>query len=177
MSSTCQTIHYDASHDHNIRNTKVAMARAAFCVVLCAHCCIMSRYTGQCPLQGTSLQVYLPPYLQFLPCSSLSPLPRSVAPSFLRSLHPSPLSFAPSMTTFLPHSFPSSSFPPFLHSRSHPPSHHRFLTPSRCSLHLLPLAPSLPPSLPPTLPPSLRFYILHRSVRATVPACLPASAV
>ena len=91
MSSTCQTIHYDASHDHNILNTKVAMERPALCVVLGAHCCIM--YTGQCPPQGTSLEVYLPPYLS-----------SSHAPPVLLSLAPS---LPPSSARFIPHLFPS----------------------------------------------------------------------
>ena len=200
MSSTCQTIHYDASHYHNTRNTKVAMARAALCVVLCAHCCIM--YTGQCPPQGTSLEVYLPPYL---PSSHAPPFLLSLAPSLLRSLLP-PL--ASSLTSFLRpvHDYVPSSLVPFINLPSLPPLPlPPSLTPSLPhALSLLtpppqltpppslppslpPVLPTFPPSLPPSLPPSfppslpslppsLRFSILPLSFRATLPACLPASA-
>ena len=137
------------------------------CVLFCALTAVSSILASVLlrvpPLKFTSLLISLPPTL--LPFSS---------PSFLHSLYPSPLSFAPSMATFLPHSFPSSTFPPFLHSRSHPPSHHRFLTPSRCSLPLLSPC-SLPPSLPPILhpasllpchPPCLSAY-LRRIIECT----------
>ena len=144
MSSTCQIIHYDASQyrvytclQFCICNTKVAMARAELCVVLCAVYWPVSS-SGYIPWS-------FPPSLShFLPRSSLAHLPRSVAPSLVRSLPPSPLSLAPSMPTFLPHSLPSSTLPPFLHSRSHPPAHHRFLTPS---LIYPPLASSFPSSI------------------------------
>ena len=93
-------------------------------------------------LQGTSLEVSLPPYL---PSSDdppvlllyLAPLPLSVAPSLLRSLPPSPLPLAPSM-----HSSVSSSLVPFLN----PPS-----------LPILPISPYLASLLPHSislLPPS-----------------------
>ena len=64
---------------------------------------------------------------------------------FLPPLFPS---LRPCLVTFLPHLFPSSTLPSFLHSRSHPPSHHRFLTPSPCSLPPISLFPCLPPCLP-----------------------------
>ena len=161
MSSTCHTIHYDASQYRYTRlqfvicNTKVAMPRATLCVVLCA-IYILYIYTGQCPPHGTSLEVSLRPPIS-LPLTLLpAPLPRSVAPSLLRSFPPSPLSLAQSMPTFLPHSFPSSTLPPFLHSRSNLP----YIIDSS----LPPLAPSLPhPPLAPSLP----------SFTASLPACLP----
>ena len=139
MSSTCQTMHYDASHVHNTRNTKVAMARAALCVVLCAHCCIL--YTGQCPPQDTSLEVYLPPYVtsSHAPPFLISFAP-SLPPSSTRFIPQSPLSFAPSIPTFLPHSFPSSTYSPL------PPS----LPPI---LHPASLLPCHPPCLPVCQPP------------------------
>ena len=102
-------------------------------------------------LQGTSLGVSVPPYLPSCDGPPLiAPLPLSVAPSLSSARFLPPL--FPSLRTcivpFLPHSFPFSTLPPFLFSRSHPPSHHCFLTPSRCSLppHS-PLLPSRPPSI------------------------------
>ena len=155
MSSPCQTIQYDASQIFNCEGVSYyeeeyrvyipvipkSQWQGPRCVLFCAPTAVY------CILASVLLRVYLPwslpPSLSpFLPRSSLSLLPRSVAPSFLRSLPPSSLSFAPSMPTFLPHSFPSSTFPPFLHSRSLPPSH-----PPSC------LAPSVPPSLHVCLPP------------------------
>ena len=173
---------------HDTRNTRVAMARAALCVVLCAHGCIL--YTGQCPPQGTSLEVSLPPSLPSptllhlacpsLRCSLLPPLASSL-PSFLRSGHacvpsslvpflnlPSlpPLQLPPSLTSSLSHAIslllpPHSPLAPSL-----PPSLPRSLAPS------LPpsLPPSIPPSLPPTIPPSLPSSILHP---ASLLPCLP----
>ena len=165
MSSTCQTIHYDASHDHNTRNTKVAVARAALCVVLCAHCCIM--YLRVPPLKFTSLFISLPPTL--LPFSS---------PSLGRSLLP-PL--ASSLTSFLRsvHDYVPSSLVPFINLPSLPPLPlPPFLTPSLPhALSLLPpptlplLLPSLPPSWPLlhsayVIPPRIRFWrTLHAPTR------------
>ena len=114
------------------------MARATLYVVLCA---VYILYTSQCPPQDTSLVVSLFP---FLPCSTPSlrcslppPLAYSSLPSFLRSVH----AYVPFS---LVESFPSSTLLPFLHSRSHPPSHHSFLPPS-------PTLPLHPPSHPPSL--------------------------
>ena len=157
---SCQTIHYDASQ-YRVYIPEGLIPKLQWqgprCVLFYALTAVYSILPSVLlrvpPLKFPSLPISLPPML--LPFSSLS---RSVAPSFLCSLSPSPLSFTPSMPTFLPHSFPSSTFPPFLHSRSHPPSHHRFLTPSRCSLPTLPLLPPshprscLAPSMPPSLP-------------------------
>ena len=110
------------------------------------------------PLKFPSLSISLPPTV--LPyCSTtlllyLSPLhPLSSA----RFLPPLFLSLRPCIVPFLPHSFPFSTLPPFLYSRSHPTSHHCFLTPSPCSL---------PPHTP--LVPSLPSDVLRRS-------CLPAA--
>ena len=161
-----------------------------FCALTAEKCILASFLLRVHPLKCTSLLISLPPTL--LPFSS---------PSLRRSLLP-PL--ASSLTSFLRsvHDYVPSSLVPFINLPSLPPhplppsTHHRFLTPSRCSLplfspcslppslplYLLPslppsLPPFLPPSLPPFLPPSLRFSILPRSFRATIPACLPASAV
>ena len=120
------------------------MARAALCVVLCAHGCWPVSSSGYLPW---SFPASLSP---FLPCSSLSLLPRSVAPSSLRSLPPCPLSFAPSVHSsrhLLPPSLPSS------------------------------LAPSLPPpSLHPSSSPSLSLPpIIHpSSLLPCHPTCLSA---
>ena len=157
---------------HNFHHIKSCQT----CVILCAHGCIM--YTGQCPPQGTSLEVSLPPYLTsshappFL--LSLAPLLPPPSARFLPALFPS-------LRPSLPHSFPSSTFPPFLHSRTHPPSHHRFLTQSRCPpspLSPCSLPPTLPPFLRPSLPPSLHPslpLILHpTSLLPCLPPCLSA---
>ena len=135
------------------------------CVLFC------SLYTVYWPVSSSGYLPWIfPPSLSpFLPRSSLAPIPRSVAPSLLRSLPSSPLSLAPSMPTYLPHSSPSSTIPPFLHSRSHTPSHHRFLTPSPCSLppHPPVIQPSvLLPCLPPCLPAS------RRPIQCTPYVCL-----
>ena len=91
-------------------------------------------YTGQCPPQGTSLEISLASLA--LPCSlpSSSPslhcssLPRSLPPSLASSIHSFPRSVPASLSPSLPPSLPS--LPPSL--------------------------PPLPPSLlPPSLPPSL----------------------
>ena len=132
------------------------MARAALCVVLCAVYYIL--YTGQCPLQGTSLEVSLP----YIPSSHAPPLLLSLAPlltpSSARFLSPLFPTLRPCQSFFLTRSVPQ----PFIHSRSHPPS----LTSSLP--HSLPLLPPSPPS-PCSLPP-----ILHPSLPACLPACLPA---
>ena len=129
------------------------MARDALCVVLCAVYCILAS-----DLLKVSALKFPSPYL---PSSHVPPLILSIAPVLTPSSarFPSPLSLAPSLPTFLPHSFPSSTLP--LHSRSHPSSHHRFLTPSPCSF---------PPH--PPVAPSLPSSILPRSFPASLPACL-----
>ena len=133
---------YITTH-HNSRNTKVAMARAALCVVLCAHSCIL--FTVQCPPQGTSLEVSLPPYL---PRSSLSPLPPSSA-RFIPPLFPS---LHPCLRSFLTRSLPQPSLP-----SSTPAPNLPHIIASSCPLvapsPYSPLAPSLPPScLAPSVP-------------------------
>ena len=97
--------------------------------------------------------------------SSLAPLTHPIAPSFpapslLRLRPPSPLSLSRSHTVH-------SSLVPFInpHSRSLPPSYHRFLPPSPCSL--------LPPTLP-LLPPTHLPSFLAPSLPPSLPACLPA---
>ena len=101
-------------------------------------CILAILYTGQCPPQGTSLEVSLPPYAP----SSHAPLPHSVAPFLLRSLPPS---LRPCLGSFLTRSLPPLPLPPSLTS-SLPYS----LPPSPCSLPPSPC--SLPPS-PCSLPP------------------------
>ena len=112
--------------------------------------CIL--YTGQCPPQGTSLEVSLPPYL---PSFHAPPLLLSLAPSLLpssaRFLPPLFPSLRPFISSFLTRSIPQ----PFFHSRSHPPSHHCFLPPPPSPCFLLPI---LHPSLPGCLPPSNSLY-------------------
>ena len=111
-------------------------------------------------LQGTSLEVSVPPYLPSGDGPPLiAPQTLSVAPSLSSSRFLPPL--FPSLRTcivpFLPHLFPLSTLPPFLYSRSHPPSHHCFITPSPCSLP--PTLPFFPPSHPPSfVAPSLPLY-------------------
>ena len=127
-----------------ICNTKVTKSQwqRQRCVLFCA---LYTVYTDQCPPQGTSLEVSLPPYRP----SSHDPLHRSVAPSLIRSLRPSPPFLAPSMPTFLPHSFPSSTLP----SSSTPaPSITHIIASSLdpplapiSILHPIPLLPCLPP--------------------------------
>ena len=113
-------------------------------------------YTGQCPTQGITLEVSLPPYI---PSSHAPPLPLSLAPllppSSARFLPPFP-SLRQFLRSFLTHSLPQPSLPssapaPTLVSSSLPP----------CSL------PPHPP-LSPTLPSST----LHRSFPASLHACL-----
>ena len=92
------------------------------------HCML---YTGQCPPQGTSLQVSLRPSL----APSLAHRHRTVAPSLPRSLSPQLASSLPSVPSSL---VPSSTLPSF--------------TPARSRHHII--SRSFPPSLPPSLPPS-----------------------
>ena len=148
MSSTCQkyvTTHHNTEFIiiypfkmlYKFVILKVAMASVLFCALY-----------SQCPTQGTTLEVSLPPYRP----SSHAPLPRSVAPSFIRSLPPSslsltpflsstlpPLPLPPSLTSSLPHSLPSS------------------------------LAPSHPPSLLPCLPPCL--HASRHPIQCTLYVC------
>ena len=119
-------------------------------------------------LQGTSLEVSLPPYLPSSDGPTLiAPLPPSVAPSLLRSLPPSPLPLAPpvhssvhvSLVPFLnPPTLPVIPLPPSLASllpRSIP-----LLQPST-TLPLLP--PSHPPSfVAPSVPPRRTQFNVHR---------------
>ena len=121
-------------------------------------------------LQGTSLEVSVPPYLPSCDGPPLiAPLPLTVAPSFLRSLPPSPLPLAPYMHSSVP-----SSLVPFLNPPSlpilplPPPSHHCFLTPSPCSL---PPPPS-PCSLPPTLHPSSLLPFLSAAPNSMYTVCV-----
>ena len=118
-----------------ICNTKVSMARAALCAVLCAVYWPVSS-SGYLPRS-------FPPYL---PSSHAPPLLLSLAPllppSSARFLPPLFPSLRPCLSSFLTRSLPQ----PFLHSRSHPPSYHRFLTPP-CS-HPPPPSPCSLPSLP-----------------------------
>ena len=99
----------------------------------------------------TSREVSLSP---LLPCS----LPSSLNPSSARLLPPLFPSSRPCPVPFLPRSFPSSILDPslnpiFLHWRSLPAYHHRFLPWSLPPLP--PSLPHLPPSLIPSLPHSL----------------------
>ena len=110
-------------------------------------------------LQGTSLEVSLPPYL---PSSDgpplIAPLSLSVAPSLLRSLPPSPLPLAPSMHSSVPSLLFPCLNPPYLPILPLPPSLASLLP------HSIPLLPSFPTcSLPPILRPS------------SVLPCLPAA--
>ena len=121
-----------------ICNTKVSRTRSALWVVLCnVYCTLASVLIRVHPLKFPSLPIPLPPTL--LPVHP----PPSVAPSFLRSLPQSPLSFAPSIPSSVP--FIDSSLPPLAPSLPHPlaPSH----PPSFLAL-------SLPPSMHACLPPS-----------------------
>ena len=118
--------------------------------------CIM--YTGQCPPQGTSLEVSLPAYI-----------PSPHAPTSLRCSLPPPLaSSLPPFPSLRPclrpclssHSFHSPTLPAFLHSRSQPSSHHRFLTHSPGSLPPILCHSSLHPCLL-CLSPAIQFNV-HR---------------
>ena len=103
-------------------------------------------------LQGTSLEVSIPPSLSpflrrpSLNCSSTSQLLPLSSARFLTPLFPS---LRTCIVPLLPHSFPFSTLPPFLYSRSQPPSHRCFLTP----IPLHPPSQTLP-LLPPSHPPS-----------------------
>ena len=121
--------------------------RAALWVVLCTVYCILAIV-----LQGTSLEVSLPPYLpSFDGPPLIAPLPPSVAPSLLLSLPPSPLPLAPSM-----HSSVHSSLVPFLNPPTLPilPLPHSLASLLPRSIPLLPPSTTLP-LLPPSHPPSL----------------------
>ena len=124
---------------------------------------------GQCPSQGTSIEIALSPLIPQL----LS----SVDPSLLRSFPPSSLSLAPSLlrsvlSSLVPFLNPPFLNPPSLNPPSLPPlplsrpSHHRFLPP---------LAPSLPPpirprSFPACVPPAVQLNV-HRTVCVCLPNC------
>ena len=142
------TIHHNTESIYPftcICNSKVAMARAALCVILCAVYCILASFLLGVPrLKFPSFPVSIPPTL--LPCSSPS-LRCSLPPPLASS---SPLALAPSMPMFLLHSFPSS-------------------TPSPFPTHTLPhiIASSLPLLLPPSHPPSF--------IAPSLPACFTPS--
>ena len=172
MSSTCQTIHYDASQypQYQSRNGKGR--------VVC--CFVRSRLLASVllrvpPLKFPCLPISLPPMLlpfssPSLRCSLLPSLASSSSlPSFLRSVHPFLTRSLPQPS--LPSSTPAPTLPHIIASSRHlvPPSLPLSLPPPP-SLHL-----SIPPPLPPS--PSLPSSILPRSFRATLPACLPASAI
>ena len=103
------------------------------------------------PLKFPSLPISLPPMVLPQLLLYLSPLLPFSSARFLPPLFPS---LRPLIVPFLPHSFPVSTLPPFLYSRSHPPSHHCFLTPSPCSL-----TPILRPSS--LLPPCRTQFNVH----------------
>ena len=139
-----------------ISNTKVSRARAALWVVLCNVDCILASVLVRVhPSKFPSLPISLPPSLL-----SLAPF---LPPSSARFLTPHFPSLLPCLSSFLTRSLPQ----PFLHSRSHPPSHHSFLTPSPCSLPPPPSPSSLPhilhPSLSGRLPPSNSIYTVLAS--------------
>ena len=178
MSSTCQTIHYDASQypQYQSRNGKGR--------VVC--CFVRSRLLASVllrvpPLKFPCLPISLPPMLlpfssPSLRCSLLPPLASSL-PSFLRSVHPFLTRSLPQPS--LPSSTPAPTLPHIIASSRHlvppslPPSLPLYLPPS------LPPPPSLPLhlsiSIPPPLPPSPSHHpsFLAPSVPPYLPVCLP----
>ena len=137
------TTHHNTDLIYPFCNTKVAMARAALCVVLCT-----VYHTGQCPPQSTSLEVSFPPDLR----SSHAPplllsLARLLPLSSARFLPPLFPSLRPCLRSFLTHSLPQ----PALSSSTPAPTLRHIIASS-----LPPLAPSLPtlPLLPPSNRPS-----------------------
>ena len=148
MSSTCQTIHYDASQYRvyiPVYNFVFVIPKSQWQGPRWGLFCAL--YTVYWPVSSSGyLSWSFPPSLS---PSSHAPLPRSVAPSLLRSLPPSSARFLPPLfpslrqclSSFLTRSPPQ----PFLQSCFHTPSHHRFLTPS----------PSSPPSPCSLLPSSI----------------------
>ena len=153
MSSTCQTIHYDASQYRVyiivIPKSQLQGPRCVlFCALTAVYCILASVLLRVPPLTFPYLPISLSPtFLLFSSpsprCSHLPPLAPSL-PSFLRPVHayvpsslvpflnlPSlpPLPLPPSLTSSLPHALPLL-----------PPSHS-------------PIAPSLPPSLPSSILP------------------------
>ena len=144
MSSTCQTINYDASqyrvyqfipvHNFSFVIPK-SQGQGPRCGMVCEYCALACALLGILPLK-------------FVP--SLAPLPLLppfLAQSLLRSLPPSNLSFALSM----PRSVPSSTLPP-----STLPSSTDALSLPSIIASSIPSLPSIPVSLPflPLLPPS-----------------------
>ena len=121
-------------------------------------------------LQGTSVEVSVPPYLPSCDGPPLiAPLPLSVAPSLLRSLPPSPLPLATYMHSSVPSSLVPSLNPPSLPIRPLPPSlasllHH--------SIPLLPPSPPSPSSLPPTLHPSSLLPFLSTAPNSMYTVCV-----
>ena len=152
---------------------------AALWIVFSAVYCILSvllRIPRSPPLMFPGVPCALPyssPSLRSSFCFLLS----SSSARFLPSLSPS---LRPCLVPSLPRSFPPLTLPLFLHHRSLPPLHHRFLP------HLVnfPAAPSLPPSIIPRsfpspslqafLPPSNSMYTVCVCVcvRACVRACV-----
>ena len=131
-----------------ICNTKVTKSQwqRQRCVLFCA---LYTVYTDQCPPQGTSLEVSLPPYL---PSSHAPPMIHSLAPllppSSARFVPPLLSSLRPCLRSFLTRSLrqpsPSSSTPApsithIIASSLDPP-----LAPISI-LHPVPLLPCLPP--------------------------------
>ena len=132
-------------------------------VVLCTVYCILASV-----LQGTSLEVSLPPYLPSSDGpSSIAHLPPSVAPSLLSSLPPSPLPPAQYM-----HSSVHSSLVPFLNLTTLPifPLPHSLASLLPRSIPLLPHSttlPLFPPShhpsfVAPSVPPRRTQFNVHR---------------
>ena len=165
MSSTCQTIHYDAWQYRvyiPVYNFVFVIPKSQWKGPRWQLFCAL--YTVYWPVSSSGyLPWSFPPSLSpFLPRSSPSFrcfLPPPLASSLLRSLPPSSLSLAPSMPKFLPHSFTSSTLPPVL-------------------LHLL--NPSSSPASPPqpflqscftssTLPPVLLHLLNPSSSPASPP--------
>ena len=141
------------------RNTKVAMARAALCVVLWAHGCIL--YTGQCPPQGTSLEVSLLPYLAAsrAPIVLLS-LASLLPPSSARFFPPLFPSLCPCLRSFLTRCLPQTSLP----SSTPAPTLPHIITSSRSPVAPPPILH--PASLLPCLPPCLSAC-LRRPIQCT----------
>ena len=156
MSSTCQTIHYDASQ---------------YRVYIPVH--YFSLVIPSPPQKYPCLPCSLP---SLLPCSSIrSVAPSLPAPSFLRSLSPSFLSLAPSMPRFVPSSLVP--FQAWYLCRVLTVWRRLLLTLPQPSLPTCTLAPSLThiiasslPPLAPSVPPI--FYSPSLLPCPSLPACL-----
>ena len=154
MSFTCQTIHFDASqyrvyipvHNFFLFLIPKCQGQEPRCWLFCA---LYTVHTGQCPPQGTSLEVSLPPLL-----------PPFLVPylhaRFLTPLSPSRPPLSPCLVPSFPRSFPPSTLPLY-----------PIPLPRIIDSSLPTLVPSIPPTLPCSLPPTLpRFF--------PAPPCLPA---